>query len=276
MRTDSEKRMLLWFMGGLFFVALMINGVFLRRDTPPPEYRSTPSYQPEIQQRAAPPSQPTRQPEQPAIITRRNTEDELEVSRREAQAVEATRAVEAAAATRRAAAEAAAQHAAFLARYLNPAPTRTSGLKTVAMAVATEAGKPNRALATALADKLKSSSSQIFSAFFTPAFLSDQMFSAAFADATQVFTKLELRNSVDTLVVARQQIQYSANPALENVITANMTLEVAVFPADAASESHSWTFTANGAGFRQTDARAMAEERLLRQIAADTRMSLNQ
>ena len=61
---------------------------------------------------------------------------------------------------------------------------------------------------------------------------------------------------------------------MENVITATVQLEVAVIPVAGNGQSKTWTLTANGAGFKPGDARAMAEERLIKQIASDRKMSL--
>lgn len=57
--------------------------------------------------------------------------------------------------------------------------------------------------------------------------------------------------------------------------TASLTVEIMAVPTTSSMAGESWTFTAAGAGFKEEAARAMAEERLLKQIKADTRMSLN-
>jgi hypothetical protein len=46
-------------------------------------------------------------------------------------------------------------------------------------------------------------------------------------------------------------------------------------PVSGQSESKTWTFTSNGPGFTKDIARGAAEERLIKQIAANTKMSLN-
>jgi hypothetical protein len=52
-----------------------------------------------------------------------------------------------------------------------------------------------------------------------------------------------------------------------------MQLEITAFSI-ADGQSQSWTYVANGAGFKQSEARQMAEERLIKQIANDPKMSL--
>jgi len=170
--------------------------------------------------------------------------------------------------------ELAAERAAYLARYLNNDFTRKPGMKIVAVAVATEDGKPNRVVTAALAKHLKADNVELLSSFFKPAFLADNLIADFFTESTGVFDRLSLNNSLDALLLARQTVEYLTNPSLENVITANMRLEVMTSSASPNGERQTWFFSANGAGFTQSDARALAEERLLKQISADTKMSL--
>jgi hypothetical protein len=79
---------------------------------------------------------------------------------------------------------------------------------------------------------------------------------------------------VDVLFLGREEISYSTDASLENILTANIRLEITAITA-ADGQNRSWTFVANGAGFKQTEARLMAEERLIKQITTDSKMSLN-
>ena len=106
--------------------------------------------------------------------------------------------------------------------------------------------------------------------------MSDGLLGKLFSDAPGIIKNLELDQRVVGVLVARETVEYSANPSLENVLTANMRLEVLALPANPNATGQTWTFMATGAGFSQTAARAMAEERLLKQITADTKMSLSQ
>jgi len=170
--------------------------------------------------------------------------------------------------------EAAAAHATYLARYLNSGSSRKPGTKMVAIAVVSENGAFNFALNSAVANHLKTASASMLTSFFRPAFVSDGLFANAFAGSNGVFDKLDLSKSLDVLFLGREQVQYSSDPSLENVMTANMQLEITAFSI-ADGQSQSWTFVANGSGFKQTEARQMAEERLIKQIANDTKMSLS-
>jgi hypothetical protein len=185
------------------------------------------------------------------------------------------REMESEAAVQEASQNAAAQHAAYLAQYVNSGPARRTGVETVAIVAASEDGKLNRAVTAALVNRFQTEPVQIIHSFFTPAFVSDGLFNDAFAGTGGIIDKLELAKSVDALLLARQGVQYSSNPSLDNVITATMQLNVVTLPITGQNDSRSWTFIASGAGFKQEEARAMAEERLIKQITTDTNMTFN-
>ncbi len=180
-----------------------------------------------------------------------------------------------AAAALKAAQDAAAEHARYLARYLNPGFSRKPGVERVAVAVASEDGAFNQAVTRALAGHLKTGAIETLPSFFKPEFVSDGLINDGFTDSAQLAGKLDLANSLDGLLLARQTVSYAPNPSLDNVITATMQLEVMAASVVGPANSQEWTFTAVGSGFKNADARAMAEERLIKQINADTGMSLN-
>lgn len=162
-----------------------------------------------------------------------------------------------------------------LARYVNPGSERKAGTTRVALAVATADGKPAREISAALASRFKTSGAELEGSFFTPAFFADGLFGQCFTDATKPIAKLELNKSLDGILLGRVKVEYTSNPSLENVLTANLTVEIMAVPTASSMAGESWTFTATGAGFKEEAARAMADERLLKQINSDTRMSLN-
>ena len=171
--------------------------------------------------------------------------------------------------------EAAARHARFLAQYLNASIPQKMGNKAVAIAVASENGTLNRAVAGAIADRFKKEPVQIISSLFKPAFVADGMFQEILNGSGGPFTRLDLANSLDGVVLAQQNVQYAQNPSLQNVISATMQLKVAVVPVSDQSDGKTWTFTAYGPGFTKEVARQTAEERLIKQITTDTNMSLD-
>lgn len=180
---------------------------------------------------------------------------------------------EAADADRRIAEARAAQHAAFLARYLNSGFTRKPGIKMIAVANSTEDGRYNTALDSIITDRFKTDSVIILNSLFRPAFVADGLFANVLTGSSNVLEQLELSETLDVLLLGRQTVQYSSDSSLENVITANMRFELTAI-STANNQKKSWAYIANGAGFKQTEARLMAEERLIKQIAKDTTLSL--
>jgi hypothetical protein len=179
------------------------------------------------------------------------------------------------AAVQKAAREAAMQQAEYMARYLKRGFARKPGLKMVAIAAKFQNDEADRPIADALARHLENGNLALFTSFFKPAFYADGVFSNVFAGSMEPIDRLELTNILDALVLAHEQVQYSTNgPEVNNVITANARLEVAFLPFGLMRLEHTWTYLASGAGFNLGEARSNAEERLLKQIAGDTNISL--
>jgi hypothetical protein len=171
--------------------------------------------------------------------------------------------------------DAAEEHARYVAQYTDTNFVRKPDAKTVAVMVASESGTLNSIVCDALVSRFKDNSFEMVSPFFKPAFLSDGLFNDAFNGSSELFGKLDLAKSIDALLLAREDVQYSSNPALENIVTANLRLDVVVLPVAGGVGSKRWTFNAIGAGVTSNDARQLAEERLIKQISNDNKMSLS-
>lgn len=168
-----------------------------------------------------------------------------------------------------------AQRAEYMTRYVDVTSVKKPGIQTVALAVASADGKPDRAVEGALARRFQSSTVQILPSFFKPSFISDGLFTSALNGTDDIPQRLELTKSLDELLLARETVEYSTNgPDLENVLTATMRLDITAIPVDGNAAVQTWSFTAAGSGFSQTAAQAMAEERLVKQITEDRKMSL--
>src|SRR6185436_16171715 len=103
---------------------------------------------------------------------------------------------------------------------------KTAESKTAAVITATSDGKLNRILSDALAKRVQSNDIQIATDYLQPEFVSDGLFKSIFDGSRDALQRLEMTNSLDMLVLARQTVQYSRSPALDNLITARMGLEV--------------------------------------------------
>jgi len=195
---------------------------------------------------------------------------EAERIQRQQTADSLARAEQQAAAARSAAEQAAAQHASDLTRYLGTREVRKAGDKqALAVVAVSENGKLNSNVGQVIAAVLKTESVEVTTSRFTPEFVSDGLFAQAFGDSRAILNRLELTNSVRTLLLARQTVQYSTNASLENIITANMRLEVlAVAVADSGAD-RTLAITASGIGFKPENARSQAEERLSEKIQSE-------
>jgi flagellar biosynthesis GTPase FlhF len=183
---------------------------------------------------------------------------------------------EMATATQKAAKEAADAHAEFLARYTDTNFSRNPGIEMAAVAVASESGTMNHAIGAALVNRFKGERHDFSDSFFKPALVSDGLFNAAFNGSSDLFNKLELAKSLNAILLARQDVQYSTNTTLANIVTANMHLEIVALPIAGKIQSQDWKFMANGAGIGPAEAREQAEERIIKQINTDTNMSVFQ
>jgi hypothetical protein len=262
MKTDSDRRRFFWFIGGLAVMAIVINSVVSSLIHPPNSLNSvhqealpSPQYQPRIQT-------PVAQPQ--PIPTVAPTES--------AEAIERRRAAEEALHRE---AEAAIAHANFLSRYLNSGFVWKPGKKQVAIIAATTDGKMDATLASALAPHFKGESVELVSSLFKPAFVLDNLFSQVFDGSTDPLLELDLVGKLDSVILARTSVHYSTDPSLQNLVTANMQVEVKVVPVSANGEARGWNFNVNGAGFKNEEARQAAEERVLKEISDNTKLTIN-
>lgn len=177
-------------------------------------------------------------------------------------------------AAQKAVADAAAARGQLLDRYLNTRFARNPNAETVAVAAASEDGTMNRAIMDALVSRFKYEDVDLIDSMFRPAFYAEGLFSNTFAGSTEAMDRLALTNYADVLLIAAQQVRYLTNASPQNVVLADMRLGVMLLPLSTMSRERTWTFSADGAGVSAAQARAMAEQRVIRQIAADTRMSL--
>jgi hypothetical protein len=161
----------------------------------------------------------------------------------------------------------------FRARYLQQSQLENPTQRIFAVAAVKVPGVFSGPLSATITSTLSSSAASSIQNLFTHQFIVDGLFDEIFGGNLRALTDLELAKRIKTLVLARESVEYSRTPELENVITASMEVEVLAFDVASLTESGAWIFRANGAGFREPDARALAEERLIKQIKTDTKFS---
>lgn len=209
-------------------------------------------------------------------VAERQRKEKIQADADQEAETERQRKLDADAAAQKAAQNAADEHDRFVAQYENTNIIKTPGIEMIAVACATENGTMNPAMSAALINRFKTNNVELVSSFFRPTLITEGMFDSVYNGSGDTFKKLDLAKYVDGLLLARQQVEYSTNASLDNVITANMRLEVASLAISGQIQNQGWTFTANGAAFRPAEARMQAEERILKQIAANPTMSLTQ
>ncbi len=170
--------------------------------------------------------------------------------------------------------EAAAAHARFVSQYEETNFIRTPTVELIAVACAAENETLNQAVSAALVSRFRTKNAEFTSSFFKPTLVTEGPFNEVFNGSGDIFRKLDLTKYLDGLLLARQEVQYSTNADLNNVVTADMHLQIEMLPVSGLIESRSWTLAAKGAGFNPADARMQAEERVIKQITVDTNMSL--
>lgn len=271
MKSEPTGWKLPVFIGALVIVALLINYFFFTRAAAQREAKAQ-------EERQAIAAFAAEQALDKLALEKKEAEQRQRRMAKEAEAKrirdEAEAKAKAEEARKKAAEEAAATQARFLARYLNLGFTRKPGVATIGVAIESEAGTMNPAIANALTQRLKTAEVQLLNSFFKPEFVADRFVANIFSGDTGIFGRLELTNSLNGVLVGRQTVTYSTNAALENTITANLRLEVMALPVGLTRESQSWNFAANGIGFRPPEARQLAEDRIIEQIAKGTNMVL--
>ena len=142
--------------------------------------------------------------------------------------------------------------------------------KRIAVLVADDTQMSNNALSQALAAVMQSKAANASGFFFTKEFISDGLFDKAFKGSPGVLDSLALSNVIDTLMLGRETMQFTTNQAMEGVVTAKIKLELTVLSAQTGLSFQSHTATAIGAGFKNADAQALAEENLMKQFTNKT------
>ena len=160
--------------------------------------------------------------------------------------------------------------------YVNTNIVRNPGEEMIAVACASENGTMNSAIGDALATHFKRDHIKFVSSFFRPTMITDGSFDAVFTGSKETFKKMELEKSLDGLLLAKQDVGYSNNDVHVGVVTADMHVQIVTLPVTGQIESQSWTLSAKGTGFNNADARMQAEDRIIKQINANTNMALSQ
>ena len=151
----------------------------------------------------------------------------------------------------------------YKARYLGNQPVR----RDIAVLIVDENGKPNQLLGNALVASLNEKGFKSTGTLFSSAFTTDGLFAEVFGGGTAPIDKLELSAMADTLLLGQQGVDYAVNPALDNLVTANMTLKIVTVPLNNGAQEFARELKTVGAELEKRDAaRSAAEERLIQKL----------
>jgi hypothetical protein len=150
---------------------------------------------------------------------------------------------------------------AYRIRYLGDHNARYS----IAVMVADENGKPNESLAQSICTILDTNGLTTTASLFTPDFIADGLFGQMLSGSKEAFDKLQLTNTVQAVMLARQSVEYSTNAAL-GAITATMTFDAGAFSTSGFQMIFANSVKVAGPGLTCLEARNMAEERVLKQL----------
>ncbi len=271
MKSESKDWKMPVLIAGLVIIALLINYAFFTKAA---ARRATKAQE----QREAAEAVSAKVSADKLIQDRKEAEEKLLQEKKEVEEKRIRELAEAKAAAevarKKSIENAAAEHARFLTRYLNAGFSRKAGVASIAVAIENEQGTVNPKVATALTQRLKSDDVQLLNSFFKPEFVADRFVPRLFSGETGIIEQLELTNSLDAVIIGRQTVAYSTNATPDNTITANLSLELMTLPVGLTRESQSWNFGANGIGVRPHEARQLAEDRIIEQIARDTNFVL--
>jgi hypothetical protein len=161
------------------------------------------------------------------------------------------------------------------ARFFDTGFTPKSGTTVVAVLAVDENGKINQSINQALAKHFRNDNTQILTSFFKPDFVATGAFTEILDGSNEFFDALEIAKKLNATVFARLTVSYSQNAELNNLISATAKLDITLIPLANHGDRKTWSFTAFGPGFSKEVACTAAEERLIKQIADDTKMVLN-
>lgn len=151
----------------------------------------------------------------------------------------------------------------YKARYLGIQPVH----RDIAVLIVDENGKPNLLVSNALVKSLNDKGFKSTATLFSSAFATDGLFAEVFGGAKAPIDKLELPALADTLLLGRQSVDYAANAALDNLVTANMTLKLVTVPLNNGTQEFAKELQTVGAELDKRDAaRSVAEERLIQKL----------
>jgi len=159
-------------------------------------------------------------------------------------------------------AEKAQQLIAYLGKYLNLSVTNHPATKEISIFILDETFKERHDIEQTVASSLKTKELNPVLALFKNPFVQDGIFENMFSGDIGKIKELQLEKRTDYIILGKKSSSYKINPELQNIITADVSLELKVFSVEKGVIINSTILSAAGAGFSNSDAEKRAIELL--------------
>lgn len=157
-------------------------------------------------------------------------------------------------------AEKAKEFMAYLNRYVNLSVVNKEDTKEIAIMIIEEGLKERLDIAQSISSYLKSQGLNPLLSLFRSPFISEGLFDEIFSGDTRKVKDLQIINHADYILLGRKLTNFRTAPELENLISAELNLELKIISADTGVIVRSQRFTAIGAGFSNSTAEEKALE----------------
>jgi hypothetical protein len=152
---------------------------------------------------------------------------------------------------------------AILNRYLMTSLLNNPETQDVVVLVIDEDGKINHDVSQKITSLLKDKGLNLTTSLFTEPFVIDGLFEKIFVGDANEVKNLELSKHSDHVILGKKRVGFTENPDLQNMITANASIEIHVTSSETGTIEDSFTIEETGAGFSKLIAEEAAMERIL-------------
>lgn len=152
------------------------------------------------------------------------------------------------------------QFIAYLGKYLNLSVINHPATKEISVLILDEELKERYDIEQSIASYLKTIELNPILALFRYPFIQDGTFENIFSGDTGKIKELQLEKRTDYMIFGKKSSSFKINPELQNLVSADVTLEVKVFSAEKGVIVNSTILSAIGSGFSNADAEKRAIE----------------
>ena len=142
-------------------------------------------------------------------------------------------------------------------------PTKTA---KIAVLVVDDGGHPNSTSTQLIRSFFQDRGFESTASLFTESFVSDNLFKEVFSGSSGQVRKLELTKYASHILLGKQSTTFSNNPDLQDLVTANVSLELHFVSSESGLIEDSFLSTKTGAGFNKANAEQDALKKVLAEL----------